>query len=178
MLLAYLGLGLGRCNTVVACCLASLRSRTQPGVQGHFWYEMLDRLIMPKRPKAAVTIVTKMLADQLLWSPINTIIFYAAIATMEGNALTVPAILHDKLVPTVLAGYMLWPLAHIINFKFVRPQDRLLYINVVNLFWSVYLVRAASTPVIVPMPVENLPMTAIPVSNTLVPPPPPSLPTA
>ena len=143
-------------------------------MQGHFWYEMLDRAVMPDEPKATKTIVSKMLLDQLIWSPINTIIFYAALATMEGNGLAIPAILHDKLVSTVVAGYMLWPLAHLINFKFVRPQDRLLYINVVNLFWSIYLVRAANAPI--PRPADyTAPMTPIPVSNGAPPPPPPAI---
>ena len=30
---------------------------------------------------------------------------------------------------TVLAGYLLWPLAHIINFKFVPADLRILYVN-------------------------------------------------
>ena len=30
---------------------------------------------------------------------------------------------------TVLAGYLLWPLAHIINFKFIPADLRILYVN-------------------------------------------------
>ena len=39
-----------------------------------------------------------------------------------------PAI-HSKLVPMMIANYAVWPIAHIINFKFVPPQQRILYIN-------------------------------------------------
>ncbi len=29
----------------------------------------------------------------------------------------------------MIANYAVWPIAHIINFKFVAPQQRILYIN-------------------------------------------------
>lgn len=40
--------------------------------------------------------------------------------------------IQDKLVRVVLANYMLWPMAHIINFKFVPSQHRVLFNNVVS----------------------------------------------
>lgn len=40
----------------------------------------------------------------------------------------VPAI-QSKLVPMMIANYAVWPVAHLINFKFVPPQQRILYIN-------------------------------------------------
>ena len=39
-----------------------------------------------------------------------------------------PAI-QSKLVPMMIANYAVWPVAHLINFKFVPPQQRILYIN-------------------------------------------------
>ena len=39
-----------------------------------------------------------------------------------------PAI-QAKLVPMMIANYAVWPIAHVINFKFVAPQQRILYIN-------------------------------------------------
>ena len=38
-------------------------------------------------------------------------------------------VLREQYVKTVLAGYLLWPLAHIINFKFVPADLRILYVN-------------------------------------------------
>jgi len=29
----------------------------------------------------------------------------------------------------MIANYAVWPIAHVINFKFVAPQQRILYIN-------------------------------------------------
>ena len=140
-------------------------------LQGHFWYEMLDRVVMPTQPKATTAILAKMIADQVIWSPLNTCIFYASLAMMEGHGGDVGSILHDKLLPTVLAGYCLWPLAHIVNFKFVPARNRLLYINVVNLFWSIFLAKQAAAPAAVPHGAHSaLPITPIPVSSTAPPP--------
>ena len=40
--------------------------------------------------------------------------------------------LKDKFWPTLLAGYAVWPLAHVINFRFIPNSQRVLYINAVN----------------------------------------------
>ena len=38
----------------------------------------------------------------------------------------------DKFAPTLIAGYKLWPAAHLINFALVPPNQRILYANVVS----------------------------------------------
>jgi protein Mpv17 len=133
-------------------------------VQGHVWYKYLDTVVSPENPSCSKAVVTKMLADQALWAPLNTILFYAYLALLEGNAEALPAILHDKLLPTVLAGYALWPLAHLVNFAFIPGEQRLLYVNFVNLFWTVYLSRMANADVVTfQVPGANI-LTPIPVS--------------
>lgn len=46
-------------------------------------------------------------------------------------ALIIPTI-KAKLIKTLLANYAMWPLAHIINFKFIPSSQRILYINCVQ----------------------------------------------
>ena len=38
----------------------------------------------------------------------------------------------DKLVKTIVANYILWPVAHFINFRFVPSEQRIAYNNVVS----------------------------------------------
>lgn len=139
------------------------------GAAGHFWYKLLDQVILPNKPKSAWTIVCKTVADQAIWSPVNTVIFYASLAAMEGHAYRIPTILDEKLLSTVIAGYALWPLAHVINFKFVPSQHRLLYVNIINLFWTVYLSKVANAGPTLEL--QHSPamstMTPIPVSNSV-----------
>jgi protein Mpv17 len=37
----------------------------------------------------------------------------------------------EKFRPTLMANYLLWPAANLINFAFVPPSQRILYCNVV-----------------------------------------------
>ena len=37
--------------------------------------------------------------------------------------------IQKKLIPVLLANYAVWPIAHLINFKFIPSSQRILYIN-------------------------------------------------
>ncbi|KAL0046589.1 hypothetical protein WJX82_004728 [Trebouxia sp. C0006] len=109
------------------------------GPIGHLWYTFLDGKVYPEDPKSNKAVISKMLCDQLLWAPFFSCVFFAVIKTLEGTpALIIPTI-KAKLVKTLLANYAMWPLAHIINFKFIPSKQRILYINCVQVIWSAYL---------------------------------------
>eukprot|EP00882_Tetradesmus_deserticola_P029214 GHRQ01032678.1.p1 GENE.GHRQ01032678.1~~GHRQ01032678.1.p1 ORF type:complete len:126 (-),score=46.53 GHRQ01032678.1:310-687(-) len=68
--------------------------------------------------------------------PISTLlnpaaIYFAVIRCIEGHPELVMTTLQSKFLPTLAANYMIWPLAHIINFRFVPSEYRILYNNVV-----------------------------------------------
>ena len=52
--------------------------------------------------------------------------------------------LRAKWLPTLKAGWMLWPAAHALNFALVPTQHRILYINVVSVAGTYVLSRAAA----------------------------------
>jgi protein Mpv17 len=137
-------------------------------VQAHAWYQFLDSAVMPKEPASSTAIVSKMVLDQAIWAPLNTALFYAYVAAVDGTLASLPAVLAVKLVPTVLAGYALWPMAHLINFKFIPSNQRLLYINIVNLFWTVYLSRMANSSSVIDLDASEQVRfgLAIPVTNS------------
>lgn len=43
----------------------------------------------------------------------------------------------EKFKPTLMANYVLWPAANLINFAFVPPSQRILYCNVI--YVSIFL---------------------------------------
>lgn len=51
--------------------------------------------------------------------------------TQGTPSLIIPTI-KAKLLKTLIANYCMWPLAHIINFKFIPSSQRILYINCVQ----------------------------------------------
>lgn len=46
--------------------------------------------------------------------------------------------------PTHQANYKLWPLANAINFSLVPLKLRVLFANVVSVFWNMYLSAASN----------------------------------
>ena len=50
-------------------------------------------------------------------------------------------------MPTVINSLKLWPLAHVINFAFIPPAQRILYINVIAVCtWSAGLPNLLRLP--------------------------------
>ena len=43
------------------------------------------------------------------------------------------------MLPTLYVNWSFWPLFHVLNFRFVPPGDRILYINVVQILFNVFL---------------------------------------
>ncbi|CEG47802.1 Peroxisomal membrane protein MPV17 and related proteins [Plasmopara halstedii] len=109
---------------------------------GHAWYNYLEKVV-PGKGIAAVA--GKVAADQLIFSPPLAIAFFTYAGVSENK------LLHnsvenavDKLVPTLVANWSVWPMVHMCTFGFVPLQYRILFINIVNIGWSAFLSRMAS----------------------------------
>ena len=50
----------------------------------------------------------------------------------------------EKTFPTVAANYVIWPAAHVISFRYIPSQQRILYNNSVAIFWNCYLSLVAA----------------------------------
>eukprot|EP00741_Cyanophora_paradoxa_P008994 tig00001424_g8707.t1 len=116
------------------------------GPVGHYWYGLVDKLIFPKTPTATIAVATKVAFDQVFWAPIFTSIFFGFMETINGRADNVIPTIEQKLWPTLLANWKLWPAAHVINFKFIPSNQRVLYINVVSVGWNTFLSTMNAAP--------------------------------
>ena len=54
---------------------------------GHVWYNFLDAMVMPKHPKSNKAVVLKMLADQVLWAPFFSCVFFTFIYALQVSSL-------------------------------------------------------------------------------------------
>ncbi|KXZ48868.1 hypothetical protein GPECTOR_25g453 [Gonium pectorale] len=115
---------------------------------GHAWFQLLDTQIMPEAMTSAQAVLTKMGMDQLLMCPLATALFFVVMRVWEGHPHDAFSYMRCKLGPTLKANYVLWPIAHIINFAFVPPAQRILYCNAVGVLWTVILssILNAKTP--------------------------------
>lgn len=109
------------------------------GPLGHLWYKILDRNVCPDNPQGLKSVLLKTAADQLIWAPIMTCVFFAVLKTLEGHPELILSTIQGKLVQTIVANYVLWPAAHFINFRFVPSEQRIAYNNVISVAWNAYL---------------------------------------
>ena len=49
------------------------------------WYKVLDKNVMPDNPRSNTAVLIKTAADQLVWAPLMTVVFFAVLKTLEGH---------------------------------------------------------------------------------------------
>ena len=84
--------------------------------------------------------MTKVFIDQTIWNPIFGVMFFGYLNFTEGKSMqTFVDKCKSDLQTAVMGSWAVWVPAHTINFRFVPPQQRLLYINCVQIFYNVFL---------------------------------------
>lgn len=101
------------------------------GPVGHTWYSWVDKHI--------TKVVEKVALDQLVWAPIFTCVFFAFNALLSGAISTVNDEIRGKLLHVLLVNWTFWPAAHVLNFSYVPPQYRILYISLLSIPWNAFL---------------------------------------
>ena len=109
------------------------------GPIGHYFYQFLDTRIRPDDPKGTQSVLTKTAIDQLIWAPAMTVVFLAFLTTLEGRPEAIMSVVQSKLVPIYIANLGIWPLWHLINFRYIPPEQRILFNNLVAILWTTYL---------------------------------------
>lgn len=108
------------------------------GVVTHYWYILLDKRLGVLRN--AKTITTKILVDQILFSPINLAVYFSTIGIMERSSI---ARVKDELVEKgmeqiYVAEWLIWPPAQFVNFYFLPLRYRILWDNLISLGFDIY----------------------------------------
>ena len=85
-------------------------------------------------------ILAKLSYDQMIFSPIYTPYIFMALALLEGKRIEdgVDSV-KNKTWPTLIASWKIWPLVQLINFSLIPVKYNLLVINLVQVWWNVYL---------------------------------------
>ncbi|BDA43973.1 probable protein SYM1 [Coccomyxa sp. Obi] len=104
----------------------------------HYFYQLLDRSVMPHDPTAPPAILVKIFLDRVAFTPLNMSALFIFTGLLEG--LSWQRILYTmsrRMLPLWLLSNVLWPAAHVINFRYVPGEQRVLFVNVVSLLWNV-----------------------------------------
>lgn len=111
----------------------------------HFWYGFLWRLL-PRND--ALTIVKRLVVDQLLFAPVAVASSLSFLAAAQGQAADIPRRLKEQVPGAVLNNWKLWPAAQAINFSLVPVPHQVLFANAVSVFWNGYLSWSANQEMI------------------------------
>ena len=87
-------------------------------------------------------VLAKVFLDQTTFSPAYNLFYFYVIGLLEGRSLQ---FIHDKIarefVLVMMMNYKVWPLVNVLNFKFVPPNLRVLFGNIVGIFWTAYVIQ-------------------------------------
>ncbi|KAE8269381.1 hypothetical protein A4X09_0g2946 [Tilletia walkeri] len=106
------------------------------------WFKALEKIKFQSR---AATIATKVAADQFIAAPNVVALFFASTTLMAGGSFDdVKQKLRESWWSTVKMNWAVWIPVQSVNMAFVPVDQRLLFVNVVALFWNTFLSVIAS----------------------------------
>ncbi|KAJ8306344.1 hypothetical protein KUTeg_016889, partial [Tegillarca granosa] len=103
----------------------------------HTWYKVLDKYVVGVGKK---TVFKKIVADQILATPILYAAFFFGCGMLEGKGVSGSIQeIKDKLLIVYLVDFCVWPAAQYINFNYLPTEYRVLYVSCVTLAWNMFL---------------------------------------
>lgn len=106
----------------------------------HFYYLFLDGALPPTVDPFTATTGIKVFIDQFIQAPIFTVIIFFFLGLLEGKSVDdVKGQLERDYKDTMVANWKLWVPATFLNIAFCPPMLRVLFLNCVFFFWSIFL---------------------------------------
>ncbi|XP_049957885.1 mpv17-like protein 2 isoform X2 [Schistocerca serialis cubense] len=107
------------------------------GPPQHYFYKKLDA-VLPNRDWKSVC--AKIFLDQTVASPICIVLFFCGVGIFEKDAYSeIWSEIKSKFWTVYAADWLVWPPSQFINFYFVPPTYRLMYVNIVTTLYNVFL---------------------------------------
>jgi len=106
------------------------------GTTGHYFYNFLDSKISGTTPPV---VAAKVFIDQTLWAPVFMVMFFSYMCIFDGTPDLIGSKIKQDIFTAVSGSWKTWIPAHTINFAFVPSDMRLLYINVIQIFFNMFM---------------------------------------
>lgn len=107
------------------------------GPFNHGWYMFLDRVLPAVKP---LVVGKKILVDQIVAAPVMAFGFFMGTNLLERLPFDKSwDEFKQKFWTVYKMDWMIWPAAQAINFFYLAPKFRVLYVSVVTLFWDSFL---------------------------------------
>jgi protein Mpv17 len=116
------------------------------GPLSHIWYDVSEDLFENVlHLKDWWGTVVKVVIDQTTWGPFwnNTYILLLGLMKMD-KLENIFGEMKRTTIPLIVSGLKLWPLAHCVTYGLVPVENRLLWVDLVEIIWVTILATAAA----------------------------------
>lgn len=108
------------------------------------WNVVLERrfpLCRRRSHKSTFKAVSKrVIADQLVMAPVGLVLFVGCMGVMEGRSIAqIRERYSDMYATALLTNWKVWPIAQLINFRYVPLPYRIPFQSTCGVFWTLYL---------------------------------------
>mmetsp|Transcript_13911 Transcript_13911/g.21120 ORF Transcript_13911/g.21120 Transcript_13911/m.21120 type:complete len:261 (-) Transcript_13911:258-1040(-) len=116
------------------------------GPLSHFWYERSEGVFTDVLHLTAWwSFVPKIVVDQTTWGPIWNNSYILLLGLMKRESLsTIWGDVKRTTIPLIVSGLKLWPLAHCITYGLIPVENRLLWVDMVEILWVTILATSAA----------------------------------
>jgi len=117
------------------------------GPLSHCWYNVCDGFFNDVLHWTAWwSTIPKIAVDQTVWGPIwnNLYILILGALKLESPG-TIFADMKRSTIPLIVSGLKLWPAAHIVTYGLIPTENRLLWVDLVEIVWVTILATQAAS---------------------------------
>jgi len=116
------------------------------GPMSHVWYSVSDNIFenVLHLQGWSGTII-KVVIDQSFWGPIWNNTYILLLGLMKFNKLEdIFSEMKRTTIPLIVSGLKLWPLAHLVTYGLIPLENRLLWVDMIEIIWVTILATAAA----------------------------------
>lgn len=116
------------------------------GPLSHVWYDVSENLFENiLHLQGWFGTIIKVVIDQTTWGPFwnNTYILLLGLMKMD-KLENIFGEMKRTTIPLIVSGLKLWPLAHCVTYGLVPVENRLLWVDLVEIIWVTILATAAA----------------------------------
>ena len=117
------------------------------GPLSHVWYNLSEDFFNNVVHWTAWwSFLPKIVVDQTVWGPLWTMLYIILLGSMKQEPLEkMVGDVKSSTIPLVLDGLKLWPLAHCVTYGLIPVENRLLWVDLVEIAWVTILANKAAS---------------------------------